>query len=66
MLWPTVMQPNLFLTVLVAPNGLTWSGPHGRDVLPRHRYRIHRLTVAQEPGLLLLGAFRETRHESER
>lgn len=64
-LGPTLTQPNPFLTVLLDPNVLTRSGPCGGDVLPWHTYRIHRQTVAREPGLLLLGALRETQHKSE-
>lgn len=64
-LWPTLPQPNPFLTMLVDPNGPTRGGWCEGDVLPRHRYWLHRQTVAWEPGLLLLGAFRETPHSSE-
>lgn len=64
-LWPILPQPNPFLTVLVDPNGPTWGGWCEGDALPWHRYRLHRQTVAWEPGLLLLGAFRETPHSSE-
>lgn len=64
-LWPTLPQPNPFLTVLVDPNGPTQTSWCRGDVLPWHRYWLYRQTVAREPGLLLLGAFRETPHNSE-
>lgn len=64
-LWPTLPQPNPFLTVPVDPNGPTQTSWCRGDVLPWHRYRLYRQTVAWEPGLLLLGAFRETPHNSE-
>ncbi len=64
-LWSILPQPNPFLTVLVDPNGPTRGGWCEGDALPWHRYRLHRQTLAREPGLLLLGAFRETLHSSE-
>lgn len=63
-LWPTLLQPNPFLTVLVDPNGPTPGGQWWGDVLPWHRYRLHWQALASEAGLLLLGAFRETPHGS--
>lgn len=63
-LWPTLLQPNPFLTVLVDPNGPTPGGQWWGDVLPWHRYRLHWQALASVAGLLLLGAFRETPHGS--
>ncbi|KAK5851726.1 hypothetical protein PBY51_023257 [Eleginops maclovinus] len=62
-LWPTLPQPNPFRSVLVDPDGRSRSGQYeGGMFHNQHRYRLHRQTVALEPGLLLLGAFRETQH----